>query len=62
MFGAGLATAKPAHFEIDFLKAHMPRPLKTLSSVFVYLVTLVFTLGVVRFIPPLVTIPRSRRG
>lgn len=47
MVGAGLAMAKLAHFEIDFLKAHMPRPLKTISSVLVYLVTLVFTLGVV---------------
>jgi TRAP-type C4-dicarboxylate transport system permease small subunit len=47
MVGAGLAMAKLAHFEIDFLTARMPGTLKTINSGLVHLVTLVFTLGVV---------------
>lgn len=47
MVGAGLAMAKLAHFQIDFLKARMPTKLRTLTTGLVYLVTLVFTVGVV---------------
>ena len=47
MVGAGLAMAKLAHFEIDFLKARMPKTLRTIDTSLVHIVTLVFTLGVV---------------